>query len=334
MIKASPFNPLKRSLPKPSKRKQPIHWILDWDGTITKKDTLNTLVSIAASTKPDFPTQEHWQRVSKAYMDDYTSTLQDLAPNNNLSKTLEEEKALLQNLKAVEQRSLHRVASSSIFSGLTKDALEEGAAQAITSEDVELRSGFTSFYQAIQSQSRSPSPSRPRSPRPESQSHNLTILSVNWSRHFIASCLSASGISLQEDRILSNELSNLASGYPSSGYIMSADPSSSPDSTIVSSGDKFLRLEALRKNNTKEMRPKMLVYVGDSWTDIECLVAADLGICVRDEEMGSSQRQLAEALERLGVKCVTLSEWKEGKGNIAWVRDFAEIQSWMESDSK
>jgi 2-hydroxy-3-keto-5-methylthiopentenyl-1-phosphate phosphatase len=331
MIKASPSNPLERS---PPKRKQPIHWILDWDGTITKKDTLNALVSIAASTKPDFPTQDQWQRVSKAYMDDYTSTLQELAPNNNLPKTIEQERALLQDLKAVEQRSLDRVAESSIFSGLTKEALEGGAAKAVVEKKVALRDGFTSFYQVIQSQSRSPSPSQSPFPRPETQNLNLTILSVNWSRHFIASCLSASGISLQEDRILSNELSNLVSGYSSTGYILSTDSSSSPDSTIISSPDKLLHLEALRKNNTKNMRPMMLVYVGDSLTDLECLVAADLGVCMRDEEMGSSQRQLAEALERLGVDCVRLSEWKEGKERVAWVKDFGEIQDWMESRSK
>jgi hypothetical protein len=28
---------------------------------------------------------------------------------------------------------------------------------------------------------------------------------------------------------------------------------------------------------------------------------------------------------------VRLSKWKEGEGWVAWVRDFAEIQYWMES---
>jgi 2-hydroxy-3-keto-5-methylthiopentenyl-1-phosphate phosphatase len=300
---------MNKSPPKPLKQKQPIHWILDWDGTMTKKDTLDTLVSISASNKPDFPTQYHWQRVSKAYMDDYTSTLQDLALNDNLPKTIEDEKALLQKLKAVEQRSLDRVGESGIFSGLTKKALEEGVQKAIDEKDVELRNGFTEFHHAVQSE-------------------DLTLLSVNWSRHFISSCLSASGISIPEESILSNELSNLASGHASTGYIMSADLTSAPDGTIVSSSDKLQHLEDLRKKN---MRTKMLVYVGDSWTDIECLVAVDLGICIRDEEMGSSQRQLAEALTRLEVNCVRLSEWKKEEGGVAWVRDFAEIQHWMES---
>jgi 2-hydroxy-3-keto-5-methylthiopentenyl-1-phosphate phosphatase len=299
---------MNRSPPKPLKQKQPIHWILDWDGTITIKDTLDTLVSISASNKPDFPTQAHWQRVSKAYMDDYTSTLQELAPTNNLPKTVEQEKALLQKLKAVEQRSLDRVGESGIFSGLAKKVLEEGAQAAIREKKVELRNGFTEFYHAIQAE-------------------DLTLLSVNWSRHFISSCVSASGISIPEESILSNELSNLASGHTLTGYIMCANPSSAPDGTIVSSGDKLQRLENLRKKN---MTTTMLVYVGDSWTDIECLVAADLGICIRDEQMGSSQRQLAESLERLEVDCVRLSEWKKQQGGVAWVRDFAEIQYWME----
>ena len=106
---------------------------------------------------------------------------------------------------------------------------------------------------------------------------------------------------------------------------MSANP---PNPTIVSSSDKLRRLEDIRQN----AKGNPIVYVGDSWTDIECLLAADLGICIRDEPMGSSQRQLAEALERLGVECPRLKERVVGDdGMLFWARDYTEIQECMKS---
>jgi len=74
------------------------------------------------------------------------------------------------------------------------------------------------------------------------------------------------------------------------------------------------------------------VYVGDSWTDIECLLAADLGICIRDSPMGSSQAKLAEALTRLGISCLRLKDYKDAdEWGVVWASDFAEICDWVES---
>jgi 2-hydroxy-3-keto-5-methylthiopentenyl-1-phosphate phosphatase len=290
----------------PSQETYPTRWILDWDGTITKKDTLDTLVNIAANTKPDFPTQDHWKRVSKAYMDDYTATLEELAPNGYEPTTIEGEKALLKALKEVEQRSLDRVGDSELFAGLRKSDLETGASNAIKDKKIKLREGFSSFYKSR-------------------HWDNLTILSVNWSRHFIYSCLKACDIEIPPSAILSNELSNITSGLPAAGYVMSANP---PHARIVSSSDKLRRLEDIRQN----AKGTPIVYVGDSWTDIECLLAADYGICIRDEPMGSSQRQLAEALERLGVQCLRLKGRVVGDdGKLFWAKDFTEIEECMKS---
>jgi 2-hydroxy-3-keto-5-methylthiopentenyl-1-phosphate phosphatase len=293
---------------------QPIHWILDWDGTITKKDTLDSLVSIAATAKPTFPTREHWTSVSQAYIDDYSRTLKQLSPDGSLPTTVVEEKRLLEKLREVEQRSLDRVSSSGIFAGLTGQAINTGAHQVIASHQVELRNGSSSFFQYIHSQGSDP-----------------VILSVNWSRHFIRSCLSAASISLPRSCIHTNELDQIDSGNPSNGHIVSADPSGD---VIISSGDKLRTLEQMRTSHfhARSGETTPIVYVGDSWTDIECLLAADLGICIRDEPVGSSQRKLMEALERLGVECPRLRDWKnsDAKG-IAWARDFCEIKDWVDS---
>jgi hypothetical protein len=148
----------------------------------------------------------------------------------------------------------------------------------------------------------------------------LHVLSVNWSRHFISSCLKANGAELDSDLIFANELDGIAEGEPSTGQI-------SPDDhiKIISSGDKLRYLERMREEN-----PAPIVYVGDSWTDIECLLAADLGICIRNEPMGSSQKKLAEALERLGVMCPhILDQSGAAQSQIVWAKDFTEISKWM-----
>ncbi|EMD90849.1 hypothetical protein COCC4DRAFT_31887 [Bipolaris maydis ATCC 48331] len=287
---------------------RPMHWVLDWDGTITKKDTLNALVSISAAEKPNFPTMDHWKSASQAYMDDYAATLKQLVPTGALPTTITEEKQLLARLKEVEQRSLDRVHSSAIFTNLTHQGIESGASRVIESDQVQLRTGFPSFFKHIQSRERDA----------------FVMLSVNWSRHFIHSCLAASKISVASHAVLSNELDGISAGLPSSGRIINA-ASGEPD-PIVSSGDKLQIFEQMQEVNG----PK--VYIGDSWTDIECLLAADLGICIRDDPMGSSQKILADALTRLGVPCPKLRDRRQHtERGIVWARDFTEVLEWMEN---
>jgi hypothetical protein len=303
-----------------------LHFVLDWDGTITKKDTLDALVTIAADAKPNFPTQERWTSVVDAYLSDYTSTLDKIAPHGKLPTTLEDEKRLLQDLKPIEQRSLDRIFQSEIFKDLTREQLFDGANLAISNGSISLRPGAQHFIRSVR----------------DSNPHAIHILSVNWSRTFIALCLESSGAEIPSNFIFANELGGIDAGRPATGEI--GEPG---DIKIISSGDKVRYLEKMRDarqaggvftpngvksvdvGHSRKLGP--LVYVGDSWTDIECLLAADVGICIRDEPMGSSQRKLAEALERLGVECTHLKNWGEdGNAQVVWARDFVEIREWVD----
>jgi hypothetical protein len=153
------------------------------------------------------------------------------------------------------------------------------------------------------------------------------FLSVNWSRHFIQACLGASGVTdIPTPSIFSNELDKIDSGEPSTGVVIPVI--TNDGGLIMSSGDKLERMKRMRESKDQK------VYVGDSWTDIECLLAADLGICIRDEPMGTSQKKLAEALTRLGVSCPRLEDYRDAdEWNVVWARDFAEIQDWIASKS-
>ncbi|KAH5740010.1 hypothetical protein HBI20_008470 [Parastagonospora nodorum] len=286
----------------PTKPRRPTHFILDFDGTITQSDTLNTLVSIVASSKPEFPTQECWKAVVDAYISDYTSTLEKLSP---LPTSVEGEKKLLEELKVVEQRSLDRVFEARIFEGVTREVLEEGAERAVRGGEVRARDGCVDFMRSILA----------------SKEDKMDVLSVNWSRCFIASCLKSAGIEVSHLTILANELEGIEQGRPSTGRI-------SPEGSmkIVSSGDKLRYLEQMRQQGNAR-----IVYVGDSWPDIECLLAADVAICIRDEPMGSSQRKLAEALERLEVACPRILDHDGStQSQVVWVKDFSEILKLME----
>ena len=100
--------------------------------------------------------------------------------------------------------------------------------------------------------------------------------------------------------------------------------------------------ELIKKNTTRDdenggvggARP-WVIYIGDSATDLGCLMEADVGVCVRDEGVETGeQRGLRDVLERCGVRCGHVGEWKgrgeggdrdEGKG-VWWARDFEEVR--------
>ena len=79
------------------------------------------------------------------------------------------------------------------------------------------------------------------------------------------------------------------------------------------------------------MLPRTTVYIGDSPTDLACLVKADAGICIRDAAMTGEQRDLQETLERIGVECLHVGGFederqvKEGRRRLWWARDFEEV---------
>lgn len=72
------------------------------------------------------------------------------------------------------------------------------------------------------------------------------------------------------------------------------------------------------------------VYVGDSPTDLACLLKADVGICVRDGVMTGEQRELRGILERIGVQCLHVGEFEDrqlgdGSKRLWWAGDFDEV---------
>ena len=90
-------------------------------------------------------------------------------------------------------------------------------------------------------------------------------------------------------------------------------------------------MHELIEKSTREnggVRP-WTIYIGDSSTDLGCLMDADVGVCVRDEVETGEQRGLREVLQRVGVGCFFVGEWRgrdEGSKCLWWARDFEEVK--------
>lgn len=340
-----------------------MHWILDWDGTLTKRDTLDALVNIAKDAKSNDNIHEAWTLVQQAYLSDYEAALKSNAPDERLPSTVLGERQLLQRLKEVEQRSIIRVSESGIFKDLTVFDIEEGAAKALQSKQVQLRDGCLPFLQHLRS-------------RMDSQITEIDmvdVLSVNWSQWFIYCCLwkaesdilgrtpnrdlyekesittygstkkpeiqhllSGScvdfGTKLSTMSIYANELQGFTYNHkPNPQCKTTGVLCGKGDHQIISSQDKLAYLQRLRKINPCTMNSIPVVYVGDSWTDLECLLAADLGICIRDDPMTSSQTQLQDSFTRLGIECPHLQDCDSvDDWGVVWARDFTDIMEWMQ----
>ncbi|KAI4721937.1 hypothetical protein E4T48_01810 [Aureobasidium sp. EXF-10727] len=286
---------------------RPIHLILDWDGTLTRKDTLSLVGSIAyhANASKSLPP---WSDFVNGYLNDYSKHTSLYEPVAAARTTLDQERQWLASLAPIENKSVQRVESSGIFAGVKSSHIDHIAASSIKNGDLQLRSNWISLFDTVLS----------------SPSNSVSILSVNWSARFIRqSLLSAcSTLASPESKSLhsyietmdinANEISNLDHATGSDGKL-------SKDSTtgIRTSADKLCRLPSRCQQNLDkcasrrgiaEPDQEIVVYIGDSATDLEALLAADVGICIRDEPMGSSQRELSETLQRIGMDVKSIDE--------------------------
>ncbi|KAF2109001.1 hypothetical protein BDV96DRAFT_503601 [Lophiotrema nucula] len=300
-----------------------IHFILDFDGTLTHRDTLEQLVQVAKDSTGDRErTDNAWTKCKEAYLEDRANTMKTI--NLSDSTTVEGESAILKDLEPVETRSVDRVSKSGIFQGLTEQHILDGAAQQREKPNgVRLRNGVREVLDVVNSR-------RERLRQDEEGNvDDVSILSVNWSQTWIYGCLKSQLDNFEEyniykTNICSNELEGLkVSMIPSNGVITGG---------IFSSRNKLERLTHLRRVSASSGSRTPVIYVGDSWTDLECLIDAELGICIGKPNIETSE--LAQSFKRIGIKCPHISKLDEcDDWNVVWARDFAEIATWLSHNS-
>ena len=286
-------------------------WFLDWDGTIAIKSTLATDASIGYR-KNIGQSLPPWPHFTRAYVEDRQTIGEFRKPIKGQNPNLEQYLTWQRDLVTAERASIERIEKAGLFANVTEDDVIATAEKAVADGIVPLRRGLLSLFERL-----------------HSRGDSLAVLSVNWSSVFIREVLRSSAQKAHESGFLSslcihsNEID-----FGTNGKLSRKFPEE--DRGIWTAQDKARVMQ-------RELGPKLRqrpssVYVGDESTDLACLLAADLGICIRDEPLSAEQKALKEALELLGIECSSLTDWEKasgedgtGKKHLWWIRDFSQI---------
>ncbi|RYP73726.1 hypothetical protein DL771_003439 [Monosporascus sp. 5C6A] len=276
---------------------------LDFDGTITAQDTIGELAGFAlrvqrSAAGRDLLSRE-WDAVVRAYVDDYRAAAD--GHHTPAAARLEpaQEVEFLRALKHVETRSLDRVRRCGLFRGIGDGAFREAGRALVADGTISLRPGFREFVDA-----------RVR------EGWRIWVVSVNWSAPFIEGACGHPGITVvandvrEDGSVVGPAVLNRGGGEPR---------------TLTNSHDKLDVMEAVLREES--LADKSSVYMGDSNTDLECLLAAHRGIVIAD----SPDTTLLKTLRRIGKKAPHVRE-ADISESISWAPSFTEIMENMKFD--
>lgn len=212
--------------------------LVDWDETITEKDTLSLLADAAYQSKPGDDAIPNWSFFVDSYIREYTTHAGNFGDRN----TLDQELLFLKSLEMIDLSSVNRVESSGLFRGTFKTYLEQQAS------NVKVRESWWSIYD-----------------RCTQIGVEVIILSVNWSACFIKAAFKLHGCENVE--VYANEIDfddcGVGTGHLSKGQY-----------TLRTGQDKASILQEIKAMN----RGSRVIYVGDSSTDLPALLGADIGV--------------------------------------------------------
>ncbi|CAK7244120.1 MAG: hypothetical protein STHCBS139747_005655 [Sporothrix thermara] len=357
-----------------------MHVILDFDGTVTVDDTVYQLARYAVAFQEaqnaaggpragqgtgrrdgdgdgddDGGWAACWTDIVDKYLADHRQHKAGYAPAEDARTTLEHELAFLGSLHDVDCRSIARLREAGLFAGLTPERLYEGGREAVQRGEaqgesagaghegnstgkkptVRLRPGFAAFLELTATQRKWP----------------LSIVSVNWSDAWIRGVLGV-GDSLQV-RVFANKVTPsgaIIPNFPRQDAPAGHDHDHDDNVPFASCSDKVEALEAAvvsaaaaaADQPQSDEKTAALVYMGDSTTDLECLIRAGRnrdgggggGIVMANGD-GPATSKLIQTLVRLGYAVPHVSEAErfqrprtedEGEApRLAWARDFEEI---------
>lgn len=277
-----------------------IAFILDFDGTITQKDTISTIANFAIAfqkaTGKDFA--DLWKELSDTYIEEYSRFSRGHKPAEQDRKTLAEEVSYYRNLKSIELASFARVSKSGIFKEISDAQWRKGGRDAFQKGDVNVRKGFEDFVKQV-----------------GDSKAIWGVVSVNFSSQFIRGVLEAClGAGAEEVEVLANhpDKDGILLG-PNSGPVMATS-----DAKMVAMNELLQKWRSGSKTSFSKV-----VYIGDSGTDIECLTAEGVKGIVMSTDREST---LIDTLKRLGADLVHIGSLQEGmRSSVCWARDFEEV---------
>ena len=304
-------------------RQRPILIFVDWDSTLTTASTLTLITSIQS-----WPNQHpNIKAISEAYVQDMQMHEAECPIPAAQRPSLEQESTYLESLTAVEAASLKRIEDAGMFRDVDQDMITKAARDCISEDKVSLRRGWTILVTTKAKTGKFGI---------DGKTH---IISVAWSEDFIASCLEHS-VSKEGELDPTHVLASVQDDVT-----VHANTIDGTHGRIVGSARQHGRLILTAKDKYDVMRqvisedtrfsspdPPMTFYIGDSVTDLICLLNVDVGVCIRDTPMTKEQEQLKGTLQRLGVEVrpmyTLLGSLDQGweRGKVVWfARDFMEI---------
>ncbi|PKS06457.1 hypothetical protein jhhlp_007205 [Lomentospora prolificans] len=260
--------------------------VLDFDGTITTRDTIGMLAEHAISFHKEHYDEDFsgaWKHILEAYGNDYSDYVTNYPVTENQRTSLGEEAKFLNGLEDLDLDSVRRVEESRIFDRISPADFFSDGVSAVGEGRVTLRPGISELLALA-----------------ESRGWPVYVVSVNWSRNFIEGVLHHLGTQME---IYSNE-------------VIPQGRISGPGGTSVlaTSADKLRVL-----NDIPGLKGKSFVYFGDSSTDLECLTACS-GIVLSP----TNDSSLLKTLSRIGLTAPHVKEG--GKTDkLLWARDFKEV---------
>lgn len=261
--------------------------ILDFDGTITQKDTIGELAQAAIDLqrrRTGRHLQPVWDDAVQAYLKDYEPYKANFYPPEASRKDVEAETNFLAGLKDIEEASLSRVSQSGIFAGLQRDDFFQMGVDAVLSGRVSKTEGFEELLRSA-----------------ESKGLKVDVTSVNWSKAFIEGVLHP-----QHLGVAANDISE-------KGEIKG--PRSLGGVRVTTSPDK---LNALRQITQTDQR---VLYFGDSTTDLQCLLYSHGVIIAKD-----ATSSLLSTLSRIGIDVPHIGNLQNHPHTkLFWARDFREV---------
>lgn len=235
--------------------------------------------------------------------------------------TLAQELAWLESVRDVERASLFRVGHAEFFWGaargetlfeLGKEAVRlggegdgggEGGERGV---GVRVRKGFGELMGRVEAEAKVGADG--------GRGWTVGVVSVNWSGQFIQGVVAAGCGGRQRTAAGMIVLSNWVE--ESEGQV--EGPGEIGREPLVTAGDKLRAMQHYIRDYGKD--GEAVVYVGDSPTDLACLVEADLGVVMADD--GASK--LLETLKRIGFEVPHVGEaGKESR--LVWAKDFEEV---------
>ncbi|KAK3903243.1 hypothetical protein C8A05DRAFT_14785 [Staphylotrichum tortipilum] len=310
--------------------------LLDFDGTITQHDTLNTLTE-APPTPPREPPEgallPRWKQIVQSYIAAHTRHSASYSPRAAARTTLAEELDYLESVRPVEAASVAQVGEAGLFSfgcghpcccalrygvgygydeegcagggggrqrhGGGDDGEGEGEGEGATT--VTVRKGFGEFVRRMGG---------------SEGGWEVAVVSVNWSGEFIRGVVEAGcGQDEGEKEVIETLVSN-SIAWPG-GYVRG--PRELGTEPLVTAGDKLRAMQSLTTARLGE--GDKVVYFGDSTTDLACLVAADLGVVMADD----AESKLLKTLERIGFDVPHVGDPGREGSKLVWARDFEEV---------